>query len=378
VIAHDVGEFMRTHSVLIWFLLILLMSGCRDSNRDKPKFHGYMVDNPIISPDNKKIFFSLLGNEQMELATYDIPSDKFSIFKFAGPQFRSSPAYSRDGKYITFAGGERGSKNIYIMNIDGTGLRQLTNNYNQIKEGLKETITDKLRHLPAAFFPKVDDLEAIYNDNPSFSPDGKKIIFVRSAKIRQRSMGGTMISGWDVYEVDVENGKERRLSVQNFYHIERPYYLPDGKQFLFGGIGPKNVQINELDSNRENSIIVMDGSNTSRLRSPFKHDTWASAPSVSSDETIVFVSRTNEFDGTKGKYTYDLFLHKNGKTIRLTRSKFPQIARPYISFDGSLIVFIANNGMNKSDILYRINSDGTGLTETSWKPSWLEKPVNFN
>lgn len=95
------------------------------------------------------------------------------------------------------------------MNIDGTGLRQLTNNYNQIKEGLKETFTDELRHLPAAFFPKVDDIEAIYNDNPSFSPEGKKIIFVRSAKIRQRSMRGTMISGWDVYEVDVENGKER-------------------------------------------------------------------------------------------------------------------------------------------------------------------------
>ncbi len=354
---------MRNQTVTVWIFLVLLVSGCHDSHRDKPKFHGYMVDSPVISPDNKRIFFSLLGNEQMELASYDISSNKFSIFKFAGPQFRSKPAYSRNGKYITFVGGERGSKNIYIMNIDGTGLRQLTNNHNQIKEGLKDTIIDKLRHLPSAFFPKVDDIKAIYNDNPTFSPDGRKIIFNRSSKIRQRSMGGTMISGYDVYEVEVENGKERRLSNQSFYHIERPYYLPDGKQFLFGEVG---------------SIVVMDVTNPSRLKHPFKHETGASNPSVSDDGTIVFVSRTNEIDGTKGKYTYDLFLHKNGKTTRLTKSKFPQIARPFISFDGSLIVFLANNGMNIGDRLYRINSDGTGLTEISWKPSWLDKPVNFN
>ena len=36
------------------------------------------------------------------------------------------PAFSPDGKQLVFRSGRGGHKNLYIMNSDGTGIKQLT------------------------------------------------------------------------------------------------------------------------------------------------------------------------------------------------------------------------------------------------------------
>lgn len=102
----------------------------------------------------------------------------------------------------------------------------------------------------------------------------------------------------------------------------------------------------------------MDGKTPNRLISAFTHRTWAGDPSVSSNKTIVFVSRTNEMDGTNMRYS--------------------QVRQPFVSLDGSRVVFLANNHRKYLHTLWFVNSDGTGLTEIPWGLEELDKPTNFN
>ena len=59
----------------------------------------------------------------------------------------AAPAWSPDGRKIVFAGARDGNSEIYLMNADGSGQRNLT-------------------------------LDPAYDGDPGWSPDGQKITFV--------------------------------------------------------------------------------------------------------------------------------------------------------------------------------------------------------
>lgn len=65
----------------------------------------------------------------------------------SGPAYHAECAYSPDGTQIVYASNESGSMNIYVMQSDGSNVRQVTHTSH------------------------------CYNGGPFFSPDGKKIIF---------------------------------------------------------------------------------------------------------------------------------------------------------------------------------------------------------
>ena len=80
------------------------------------------------------------------------------------------PTWAPDGKRIAFLsrGRERGAANdIYVMNLDGTGLRNITKS------------PDK------------------WESNPDWSPDGREIL---------------LTSKWVLWAIDVETGQRRRIS----------------------------------------------------------------------------------------------------------------------------------------------------------------------
>ena len=252
--------------------------------------------------------------------------------------------FSPDGQMLTFTSGVGDDRNIFVMNTDGSNLRQLTHTVND------KTLQGKLPHV------------VHINAQPSFSPNGSKIIFERSGIRRQRSMGGEMVSHWDVFEVDVATGKERRLTNFSYYMMTRTFYLPDGQRFIYSGSGPKGDDLPaEMNPKDGNEIVIMDPAKPYPYRA-FEYEGTATQPTISAKGEIAFVSRINEIDGLKGPYFYDLFLRKEGKTVRLTTEKFAIIADPVLSFDGSLIVFLASRTHDEGPALWIARSDGTGLT----------------
>ena len=77
--------------------------------------------NPNVSPDTKSIVFDLLG----DIYTMSINGGKAKQIT-QGLSWDVNPVWSPDGKYIGFISDRSGSSNIWIMNIDGTDPKQIT------------------------------------------------------------------------------------------------------------------------------------------------------------------------------------------------------------------------------------------------------------
>ena len=154
------------------------------------------------------------------LVSYD-PFTKESKIIRTTNNFQGGPIYSWEGKKIAYANVEqkRDASNICVMDADGSNHRQLTYDYNdEVKT--TDTPTGKVQRV-------------IYNHFPSFSRDGKRIIFARASMKRQRILGyGDMYTAWDIFEIDLETKAVKQLTNYRFYEISRPFYLSDDKRFV--------------------------------------------------------------------------------------------------------------------------------------------------
>jgi hypothetical protein len=102
--------------------------------------------SPSWSPDGKKIAFDSLRDGNYEIYVMNV--DGSGIKRLTNsPAHDGVPSWSPDGKKIAFSSDRDGNDEIYVMNADGSDQKRLTNN------------------------PAVDGC-------PSWSPDGKKLAFV--------------------------------------------------------------------------------------------------------------------------------------------------------------------------------------------------------
>ena len=352
-------RFLKYLCIILFLLSVLhcTVTGSGESSKGGKPAYGYT--SPMFSPDNGEIIFGLcksVGNADYgcTLATYEISTNKLRAFNPTGNKYNNNPSYSKDRRMIAFnSGKERGDlsdSNIYIMNTDGTGVRQLTHDYNDALDRASK-----------------DNVMLRYNVMPAFSPDTTRIIFIRAGIWRERSLGrGKMLSHWDVYEIDLETGKETKLTDYRFYTVKRPYYLPDGRRFIFSGDGPKSSHAPSLKDDyekqyKQNTIFIMDGRNND-LRPAFTYGWYSTAPSIARDGSILFEAITNEMDGIKGPYNYDLFIKKGEKINRLTKMA-AYITQASISPDGSHVVFLADTGKERGRgiSMWMMKSDGTEL-----------------
>ncbi|UXI67018.1 hypothetical protein [Tahibacter amnicola] len=100
------------------------------------------------------------------------------------------PAASPDGRQVVFQSNRTGRYELYVMNVDGTGVRQLT------------------------------DL-AGDNVTPDWSPDGRRIVFA-----------ATRDNASDVFIVDVDGKNLKRLT-HSPGDDEHPHWTADGTRIVF-------------------------------------------------------------------------------------------------------------------------------------------------
>jgi hypothetical protein len=111
-----------------------------------------------------------------------------------------SPVWSPDDRQLAFSGTRGGLSDIYIVNADGKGLRQLTND-------------------------KYGDLQ------PAWSPDGRRIAFA-SDRSPETDMSILKLSKWRINVLDVQSGAIEVLPSQGGLNLN-PQWSPDGRELAF-------------------------------------------------------------------------------------------------------------------------------------------------
>ena len=153
------------------------------------------------SPDSKRFAFSVFNKGRNRMLVVDVASgtvvDDVSMGK--AEQF-SNLSWSPDGKSIVFQGLAEGQGDLYLYNFDTKQVRQLTN--------------DK------------------YSDyQPSFSRDGKKIIFSSDRTTYDQSLSQDIT--FNLAELDLATGKVTDIKIFDGANNLNPQYSSDGTQIWF-------------------------------------------------------------------------------------------------------------------------------------------------
>jgi Tol biopolymer transport system component len=287
-----------------------------------------------VSPDGEQIVFASANGDVYQL---DLISLKVSQLTKTSA-FESTPAYSSDGKMITYAASDEGlqSSHIFTTKLDGTKSKQLTRD---------TQVFDRL---------------------PVYSPNDSQIAFARSHNHRPYSLGGWTWDDWDIYVMNADGSNVNRLTHNNYYGISGVVFSPGGKSILFSA--DNNRSASDLSTNVFE--IPVDGSDSPKAGVPQptskgKYAAWASEPDFSPDgKTIVVIS------DRKSSYQYDLMLidvdSANTKTLNATTvSRYNQ--HPVFAHDGERVLFLAGTDWNAGSrpifSLWSINVGGTNARE---------------
>ncbi len=153
------------------------------------------------SPDSKRFAFSVFSKGRNRMLVVDVASGSVvnDIAMGKAEQF-SNLSWSPDGRNVVFQGLSEGQGDLYLYNFDSKQVRQLTN--------------DK------------------YSDyQPSFSRDGKKVIFSSDRTTYDQSL--TQAITFNLAELDLATGKVTDIKLFNGANNLNPVYSSDGTQIYF-------------------------------------------------------------------------------------------------------------------------------------------------
>jgi TolB protein len=159
-----------------------------------------MTFAPRFSPDGKKIIMSFAKDGNSDIYTMDLENrivERISNH----PSIDTSPSYSPDGKYITFNSDRSGYQQIYIMKSNGKNVKRIS-----FGNGLYGTPVWSPRGDLIAFTKlhkgkfyigvmRTDGTgerlltENFYQEAPSWSPNGRVLIFYRETKTNAKGEG---------------------------------------------------------------------------------------------------------------------------------------------------------------------------------------------
>jgi TolB protein len=177
-----------------------------------------MTFAPRFSPDGKKIIMSFAMNGNSEIYTMNL--ENRVVEKITNhPSIDTSPSYSPDGKYICFNSDRSGYQQIYVMKSDGTKVKRVS-----FGKGIYGTPVWSPRGDLIAFTKmhkgefyigvmRTDGTgerlltENFYQEAPSWSPNGRVLIFYRETKTNTEGEGFSA----KLWSIDLTGYNERQV-----------------------------------------------------------------------------------------------------------------------------------------------------------------------
>ncbi len=336
---------------------------------------GKHIDSPVWSPDGKSIAYTLFSNGKSELMIGEkrVGSAE-DVFPFHASWLPGGKVlYTGDGKILitdletnqsdavpfsaTFDINRPGYKHR-IYDFDSTATKQVKGiMHPALSPDGRQIVFEALNQLwlmPIGGKPLALTNDPFYKQDPSFSPDGKSIVY-------SSDKGGFEA----IYIMDLASRKSRRVTHQSAGAEMQPSWSPDGKQIA--------------DHDQEGTTFVADVA-TGQSREVLKGVFGPSQPSwLASGKVLTQTSLTpynmRFREGTSRIVTLDL---KTGKTTVTEPAPFETILTrgyngPTFSPDGKQMVFVMD------DFLWTRPVDANGVPsgpakqithEVSDSPSW--------
>lgn len=271
----------------------------------------------------------------------------------------TEPAHGGNGK-ITFYSDQQGNQDIYVVNADGRGQRQLTtgqgNNIDPVFNagGSKIAFTSDRNGMSDIYIMNADGSglqrltdNGANNVEPAFSRDGAQLTYASS-----------IAGNYDVYVLNLASGDSTRLT-DDPAEDRHPSFSPDGQQIVFSSDRSGSSNIYRMDA---------DGSGVTQLTDdPY----WNGHPVFNPAGTIIAFASNRAGDHTA--YQTYLINLDGGNLVRLL--DVTHCSRtPCFSPDGAQLAF-ASNPDRQFDI-YIASRDGSGFgvlfgtTGKEMHPSW--------
>jgi Tol biopolymer transport system component len=184
-----------------------------------------LVQGFAFTPDSRGVVYCARIEERPEdehtqgIFLADVAGRRRRLI-YSSDEYLGSPSLPASGKEIAFqkSGDIYRGKDIYVINVDGSGLRRVNGP-------------------PGGH-------EYWFDENPTFSPDGSKIAF------RSGDWGAAEHDmAFDIYVVNADGSGRRNLTADD-QRDEQPYFSRDGKRIVFcswkGGVTVADVNKSEL------------------------------------------------------------------------------------------------------------------------------------
>jgi tol-pal system beta propeller repeat protein TolB len=238
-----------------------------------------------------------------------IPMGKMNQFK---------GCFGPGNELLAVAAAKRDIADIYLMKLDGTIVKKITNRGMNTDPAFSPT-GDKIAYVSTAdgdeeiflYEIKTDSTTKLTNNeytdfSPSFSPDGKELVYVTNRD-----------GSWEIYKANLIQRQAFRLTKNKFWD-GFPSYTPDGKLIVFSS---------KRNGSEDIYIMKPDGSDE-RLLYYTKYD--ETDPHLAGNSLFF---RSN-IDGEFEIYRFDI---KAKILTRLTYNNVPDW-NPRVSSDGQRIV----------------------------------------
>jgi Tol biopolymer transport system component len=277
----------------------------------------YLSNNPVTgggpatwSPDGEKLAFTGMISGDPEIYTMDPDGSNLTNISRSrghsndpGTPFDGEPVFSPDGDKIAFTSQRDGDFEIYMMNSDGTGQTNLTNDpgfadtdpaFSKDGEEMafrKCSIQDSTCHIHVMNSDGTNQTLAASNVGavtPVLSPSGKKIAF------RRADQSGKL----KIFVMNVDGSNLSVLTDRLGRCVSNPVFLPDGRIAF----------VSNPADNDEVYTINQDGTQQTNITDDPRANDGAGdeAPSFSADgKKMAFLKA--HFDDS-GEYVSEIYL----------------------------------------------------------------------
>jgi Tol biopolymer transport system component len=261
-------------------------------------------------------------------------------------------------KRILFVSNKNGNEDIFIMELDGSGLKQLTRSTSKdaypspSPDGKKIAYTADIDGYWQIMVMDLDGEnkvqltdDPVRSGYPTWSFDGRYIYYEVETE-----------GDWEIYRMNSDGSSRKRLTFNPDAYDWHPFAHPYRQRVIYesGAVGHEDLYIMDYD-----------GDNIEKIS---KRDARKRVPCMSVDgEYIAFM-------GYEGETRFVYIMDGDGENIRKISDR-PNSEHPFISPDNRVIAF--NSYVDGQSEIFIINMDGSGETRLTsipgddWGPAFV-------